>query len=47
MVAQMEKEGFGNCSNLSQCEAVCPKEISVRTIADLNRDTIAAALKGH
>ena len=47
MVAQMEKEGFGNCSNLSQCEAVCPKEISVRTIADLNRDVIAAALKGH
>lgn len=47
MVSQMEKEGFGNCSNLSQCEAVCPKEISVRTIAELNRDTIVAALKGH
>ena len=47
MVKQMEAEGFGNCSNLSQCEAVCPKEISVRTIADLNRDVIAAALKGH
>ncbi len=47
MVAQMEKEGFGNCSNLSQCEAVCPKEISVKTIAELNRDTIVAAIKGH
>ncbi len=46
MVAQMDAEGFGNCSNLSQCEAVCPKEISVKVIADLNRDLIKAQTKG-
>ncbi len=46
MVAQMEKEGFGNCSNLSQCEAVCPKQIPVRVIAELNRDLLKAQLKG-
>ena len=46
MTEQMDKEGFGNCTNLSQCEAVCPKEISVRVIAELNRDTLKAALKG-
>jgi succinate dehydrogenase / fumarate reductase iron-sulfur subunit len=46
MVKQMDAEGFGNCSNLSQCEAVCPKEISVKVIADLNRDLIKAQTKG-
>jgi len=46
MTEQMDKEGFGNCTNLSQCEAVCPKEISVRCIAELNRATVKAALKG-
>ncbi|MFT3835820.1 MAG: succinate dehydrogenase/fumarate reductase iron-sulfur subunit [Myxococcaceae bacterium] len=45
MVEQMDKEGFGNCSNYSQCEAVCPKEISVKVIAELNRDLIKAQLK--
>jgi succinate dehydrogenase / fumarate reductase iron-sulfur subunit len=38
MVAQMDKEGFGNCSNQSECEAVCPKEISVEVIARMNRE---------
>jgi len=38
MVRQMDKEGFGNCSNHYECEAVCPKEISVDHIAKLNRD---------
>ena len=38
MVARMEDEGFGNCSNFRECEAVCPKEISVEFIAWLNRD---------
>lgn len=38
MVAQMDKEGFGNCSNQSECQAVCPKEISVDFIAQLNRE---------
>jgi succinate dehydrogenase / fumarate reductase iron-sulfur subunit len=38
MVRQMDAEGFGNCSNLSQCEAACPKEIGSKVIAELNRD---------
>lgn len=38
MIAQMDKEGFGNCSNQSECQAVCPKEISVDFIAQLNRE---------
>src|SRR5882724_3369169 len=38
MVAQMDKEGFGNCSNQSECQAVCPKEISVDFISQLNRE---------
>src|SRR5579883_566950 len=46
MVAQMEKEGFGHCTNHGECEAACPKEISLDTIAQLNRDLLAAALKG-
>ena len=46
MVTQMDAEGFGTCSNLSQCEAVCPKEISVRVIAEFNRDLIKAQVKG-
>lgn len=37
MVAQMDKEGFGNCSNEYLCEAACPKEISVEHIARLNK----------
>ena len=46
MARQMDAEGFGTCSNLSQCEAVCPKEISVRVIAEFNRDLLKAQLKG-
>jgi len=42
MVAQMDKEGFGACSNTYACEAECPKEISVRHIARLNREFIRA-----
>lgn len=37
MVGQMDKEGFGNCSNEYLCEAACPKEISVENIARLNK----------
>ena len=44
MVAQMDKEGFGNCTNTYACEAECPKEISVANIARLNREYITAAL---
>jgi succinate dehydrogenase / fumarate reductase iron-sulfur subunit len=37
MVRQMDLEGFGNCSNVTACEAECPKEISVENIARMNR----------
>jgi succinate dehydrogenase / fumarate reductase iron-sulfur subunit len=42
MVAQMDAEGFGSCSNTYACEAECPKEISVSHIARLNREYIRA-----
>lgn len=38
MVAQMDKEGFGACTNTGACEAVCPKEISIENIARLNKE---------
>ncbi len=44
MVAQMDKEGFGFCSNIEACEAECPKEISTDNIARMNRNYMAAAL---
>lgn len=42
MVAQMDHEGFGNCSNQFECQAVCPKEISVSFIAKMNREYLRA-----
>jgi succinate dehydrogenase / fumarate reductase iron-sulfur subunit len=45
MVAQMDHEGFGNCSNTYECEAVCPAEISASFIAKLNREYTRAILK--
>ncbi len=44
MVAQMDKEGFGNCTNTNACEAQCPKGISVSNIARLNREYLKAGL---
>lgn len=44
MVAAMDAEGFGNCSNTYACEAECPKEISVAHIARLNREFMKAKL---
>jgi succinate dehydrogenase / fumarate reductase iron-sulfur subunit len=44
MVAQMDKEGFGNCSNTGACEAVCPKEISLDNIARMNRELMKASI---
>src|ERR1700675_4051105 len=44
MVAQMDAEGFGNCTNYFECEAACPKEISVDFIARMNRDYLRASL---
>jgi len=45
MVQAMDEAGFGNCSNHGECEAVCPKEISLSMIAHLNRDYAAASLR--
>lgn len=44
MVESMDREGFGSCTNVMECEAVCPKQIPVRFIAELNRDFLRAAL---
>lgn len=44
MVMAMKEEGFGNCTNTLECEAVCPKAISADFIADLNREFFKAAL---
>jgi succinate dehydrogenase / fumarate reductase, iron-sulfur subunit len=40
MVSQMDKEGFGSCTNTGSCEAECPKEISITNIIKLNKDYI-------
>jgi succinate dehydrogenase / fumarate reductase iron-sulfur subunit len=44
MVAQMDAEGFGNCTNHFECMAACPKEIPVKFIALMNREYLAAKL---
>lgn len=44
MVQQMDIEGFGNCTNAKECEAVCPKGISIRNIARMNREYLAGVL---
>jgi succinate dehydrogenase / fumarate reductase iron-sulfur subunit len=44
MVDQMDAEGFGTCTNHFECEAACPKEISVSFIARMNRDYLTARL---
>jgi len=44
MVASMDREGFGSCGNQYECEAVCPKSISVRFIAQLNREFLRATV---
>ncbi|MCY4047292.1 MAG: succinate dehydrogenase/fumarate reductase iron-sulfur subunit [Candidatus Dadabacteria bacterium] len=45
MVDRMDAEGFGNCSNHAECEAVCPKGISVSNIATMRREWIKSAVK--
>ncbi|MEZ4219453.1 MAG: succinate dehydrogenase/fumarate reductase iron-sulfur subunit [Polyangiaceae bacterium] len=45
MVAQMDAEGFGHCTNHFECMAACPKEISVDFIARMNRDMLSAMVK--
>jgi succinate dehydrogenase / fumarate reductase iron-sulfur subunit len=44
MVEQMNDEGFGHCTNIGECEVVCPKGITIENIARMNRDFIGAAL---
>ena len=44
LVAQMDAEGFGNCTNTDECEAACPAGISVSNIARLNREYTRAML---
>jgi len=46
MVAQMDAEGFGNCTNTGACEIECPKGISLENIARMNREYLSASLKG-
>ena len=43
MVQVMDQEGFGNCTNERECEAVCPKGISIRNIARMNREFVKAS----
>ena len=45
MVAQMDSEGFGSCTNTGACEAHCPKEISLDNIVRLNREFLASKFK--
>ncbi|MCB1055576.1 MAG: succinate dehydrogenase/fumarate reductase iron-sulfur subunit [Acidobacteria bacterium] len=45
MVAQMEAESFGSCTNFAECEAVCPKGISIDFIARMNRDYVKSRFK--
>jgi succinate dehydrogenase / fumarate reductase iron-sulfur subunit len=44
MVDRHDAEGFGSCSNEGECEAVCPKEISIANIARMNREYVRAVL---
>ncbi|MCB9161424.1 MAG: succinate dehydrogenase/fumarate reductase iron-sulfur subunit [Caldilineaceae bacterium] len=46
MVNQMDEEGFGGCTNIRECEAVCPKEISIDFIGMMNRDLIRGSMAG-
>lgn len=45
MVMQMRSEVFGHCTNIGECEAVCPKQISLENIAQMNRDYIRATFR--
>ena len=45
MVAQMDAEGFGGCTNHGECEAACPKGVSMRWIARMNRELVRSMVK--
>ncbi len=44
MINQADAEGFGSCSNEGECEAVCPKEISISNIARMTREYVKASV---
>ena len=44
MVATHDREGFGHCTNIGECEAACPKQISTEYIVQLNRDYLVSAV---
>jgi succinate dehydrogenase / fumarate reductase iron-sulfur subunit len=46
MLEQMDKEGFGSCTNTNACEAECPVGISVTNIARLNREYLSSGFGG-
>jgi succinate dehydrogenase / fumarate reductase iron-sulfur subunit len=45
MVAQMNIEGFGNCTNIGECTGACPKEIPLEVIANMNRDYVCGTFR--
>jgi succinate dehydrogenase / fumarate reductase iron-sulfur subunit len=47
MVSQAQAERFGSCTNIGECEAVCPKEIRLEVIARMNRDFLRATWRGR
>jgi succinate dehydrogenase / fumarate reductase, iron-sulfur subunit len=47
MVAEMDEEGFGNCTNIGSCEAACPKEITLDNIARMNRLYLKALIRNR
>jgi succinate dehydrogenase / fumarate reductase, iron-sulfur subunit len=47
MIGQMDVEGFGNCTNIGECEAACPKEISIEAIRMMRAEFLRSAFKGR
>jgi succinate dehydrogenase / fumarate reductase iron-sulfur subunit len=47
MVEQMDLEGFGNCTNIGECHAACPKEIEIDVIVSMRREYVKALVKGR
>jgi succinate dehydrogenase / fumarate reductase iron-sulfur subunit len=47
MVAQMDAEGFGSCTNTYACEAECPKGIKITNIARMNREYLGAMVSSY
>jgi succinate dehydrogenase / fumarate reductase iron-sulfur subunit len=47
MIAQVTQEQFGSCTNIGECEAVCPKEIRIEVIGRMNHDFLAASWKSR